>query len=177
MIYGGKIVVVILGRFFRAEWVRASTSSRRVFAEYFKPMHTDKFASSQESRNQKIFYFVLSQINIHHNSRLSFKNICIRTLSPDRLSLRLLSSLMYLASVILLGGSYSGRASRRKAMKRGYSIIFCRPRAFAKPLGDGSFHWIQRSLDLSHFGTALLWPPPKWSMILSFGASSFSADL
>ena len=29
----------------------------------------------------------LISINIHHNSRLSFKNICIRTLSPDRLSL------------------------------------------------------------------------------------------
>ena len=43
--------MVILGRFFRAERVRASTGSRRVFAEYFKPMHTDKFASSQESRN------------------------------------------------------------------------------------------------------------------------------
>ena len=55
------ILVVILGRFFRAEWVRVSTSSRRVFADYFKPMHTDKFAFSQESRHQKIFDFVLSQ--------------------------------------------------------------------------------------------------------------------
>ena len=77
-----SLLVVTLGRFFWAEWVRASTGSRRVFAEYFKPMHTDKFASSQESRNQKIFYFVLSQINIHHNSRLSFKNIPRQTEPP-----------------------------------------------------------------------------------------------
>ena len=55
-----RLLVVILGRFFRAEWVRASTSSRRVFADYFKPMHTDKFAFSQESRNRKIYNFVLS---------------------------------------------------------------------------------------------------------------------
>ena len=33
---------------------RASTSSCRVFADYFKAPHTDKFVFSQESRNQKL---------------------------------------------------------------------------------------------------------------------------
>ena len=33
--------------------VRVSTSSCRVFADYFKTSHTDKFVFSQESRNQK----------------------------------------------------------------------------------------------------------------------------
>ena len=35
------------------ERVRASTSSCRVFADYFKTPHTNKFVFSQESRNQK----------------------------------------------------------------------------------------------------------------------------
>ena len=35
------------------ERVRASTSSCRVFANYFKTPHTDQFVFSQESRNQK----------------------------------------------------------------------------------------------------------------------------
>ena len=35
------------------ERVQASTSSCRVFADYFKTPHTNKFVFSQESRNQK----------------------------------------------------------------------------------------------------------------------------
>ena len=140
-------LVVILCRFFRAEWVRASTSSRRVFAEYFKPMHTDKFASSQESRNQKIFYFVLSQINIHHNSRLSFKNICIRTLSPDRLSLRLLSSHPIQEKTrsawVLVAGTQ--RYLRASLTRVGYSSILILPHPRGSPslLRVGSFLYLQ----------------------------------